>query len=172
MAEYQYGRNSKMASKSNMAAIMKYQLIQENTSITWRQSQGNSYNTNSHDLTHWGRDKMDAVSQTTLSNAFSWTKILEFRLRFHRSLFLMVQLTIIQHWFRQWLGTCQATSHYLKQWCLVYWRIYASLGLNELSSSLYFPGCQWIHIYLFGGEGANDIIVLKRFEVIKPLIVI
>ena len=27
-------------------------------------------------LTHWGRDKMAAVSQTTLSNAFSWMKML------------------------------------------------------------------------------------------------
>ena len=26
----------------------------------------------------------------------------------------------------------QATSHYLNQWWLNYWRIYASLGLNEL----------------------------------------
>ena len=26
-------------------------------------------------LTHQGRDKMDAISQTTLSNAFSWMKI-------------------------------------------------------------------------------------------------
>ena len=34
------------------------------------------------ELTHWGRDKMAAVSQTTLSNAFSWMKMLEFRLRF------------------------------------------------------------------------------------------
>ena len=51
-------------------------------------------------LTHWGRDKMAAVSQTTLSNAFSWMKMLEFRLRFHWSLFLRVQLTIIQHSFR------------------------------------------------------------------------
>ena len=34
-------------------------------------------------LTHWGRDKMAAVSPTTLSNAFSWMKMLEFRLRFH-----------------------------------------------------------------------------------------
>ena len=25
-------------------------------------------------LTHWGRDKMDAISQTTLSSAFSWKK--------------------------------------------------------------------------------------------------
>ena len=36
-------------------------------------------------LTHWGRDKMDAISQTTLSNAFSWMKMLEFRLTFHWS---------------------------------------------------------------------------------------
>ena len=28
------------------------------------------------DLTHWGRDKMDAISQTTFSNAFSWMKML------------------------------------------------------------------------------------------------
>ena len=83
-------------------------------------------------LSHWGRDKMTAVSQTTLSNGFSWMKMLEFR-RFHWSLFLGVQLTIIQHWFRQWLGAGQTTSHYLNQWCLVYWRIYASLGLNVLT---------------------------------------
>ena len=48
-------------------------------------------------LTHWGRDKMAAVSQTTLSNASSWMKMLEFRLRFHWGLFLRVQLTIFQH---------------------------------------------------------------------------
>ena len=71
-------------------------------------------------LTHWGRDKKAAVSQTTLSNAFSWMKMLEFRLRFHWSLFLRVQLTIFQHWFR-WLGAGQATSHYLNQWWLVYY---------------------------------------------------
>ena len=87
-------------------------------------------------LTHWGRNKMAAVSQTALSNAFSWMIILEFRLRFHWSLFLRVQLTIIQHWFRWWLGAGQATSHYLNQWRFVYWRIYASVGLNELSSLL------------------------------------
>ena len=75
---------------------------------------------------------MAAVSQTTLSNAFSWMKMLEFRLRVHWSLFLRVQLTIFLHWFRKWLGAGQATKHYLNQWWLVYWRIYASLGLNEL----------------------------------------
>ena len=51
-------------------------------------------------LTHWGRDKMAAIFQTTFSNAFSWVKMYEFRLRFHWSLFPRVQLTICQHWFR------------------------------------------------------------------------
>ena len=51
-------------------------------------------------FTHWGREKMDAISQTTLSIAFSWMKMLEFRLNFHWSLFPRVQLTISQHWFR------------------------------------------------------------------------
>ena len=33
----------------------------------------------------------------------------------------------------KWLDADQATSHYLKQWWLGYRRIYASLGLNELT---------------------------------------
>ena len=51
-------------------------------------------------LTHWGRDKMDAIWQTTFSNQFSWMIMYEYRFKFHWSLFLMVQLTIFQHWFR------------------------------------------------------------------------
>ena len=57
----------------------------------------------------------------------------EFLFKCHWSLFLRVELTIFQHWFRWWLGAGQATSHYLNQWWLVYRRIYASLGLNELN---------------------------------------
>ena len=66
-------------------------------------------------LTHWGRDKMAAIFRTTFSNRFSWMKMYEFRLIYHWSLFPRVQLTIFQHWFRYWLGTEQATSHYLNQ---------------------------------------------------------
>ena len=84
------------------------------------------------ELTHWGRDKMADIFQTIFSNAFSWRKMLEFRSIFHWSLFLRVQLTIFLHWFRQWLGADQATSHYLSQWCLDYRRMYASLDLKEL----------------------------------------
>ena len=32
----------------------------------------------------------------------------------------------------------QATSHYLNQWWLIHWRIYASLGLNELIHRFWF----------------------------------
>ena len=58
--------------------------------------------------------------------------MIEFLQRFHWSLFLRFEFTIFQHWFRWWLGADQATSHYLNQRWLVYWRIYASFGLNEL----------------------------------------
>ena len=34
-------------------------------------------------LTDWGRDKMSVIFQTTFSNAFSWMKMYEFRLKFH-----------------------------------------------------------------------------------------
>ena len=58
-----------------------------------------------------------------------------------------VQLTIFQDWFRWWLGAGQATSHYLNQWWLVYWRIYASLSLNELT-----VWSMWL-IYVSNGSG-------------------
>ena len=51
-------------------------------------------------LTHWGWDKMAAISQTTFSNAFSWMKMHEFRWTFHWNLYLSVKLTASQHWFR------------------------------------------------------------------------
>ena len=76
---------------------------------------------------------MAAISQMTFSNGFSWMKMFEFWLKFHRSLFLWAQLIIFQHWFRWRLRADQTTSYYLNQWWLVYWRIiYASLGLNDL----------------------------------------
>ena len=51
-------------------------------------------------LTHWRRDTMAAIFEMPFSNAFSWMKMSGFRLRFRRSLFPRVQLTIFQHWFR------------------------------------------------------------------------
>ena len=48
-------------------------------------------------LIHWGRDNKATIYQTTFSNAFSWMKMYKFRLRFHWSLFPMVQLMILQY---------------------------------------------------------------------------
>ena len=64
-------------------------------------------------LTHLSMDEIAAISQT-FSNTFLWIKKYEYRLKFHWSLFLRVQI-IFQHWFRKWLGADQATSHYLNQ---------------------------------------------------------
>ena len=51
-------------------------------------------------LTHLPLDKMDAISQPPFSNALSWMKNFDFWLKFHWSLFIRVQLTKTQHWFR------------------------------------------------------------------------
>ena len=59
-----------------------------------------SSNVISSSLSHWGRDKIAAISQTTFWNSFSWMKMYEFHSRFHWSLFLRFELTIFQHWLR------------------------------------------------------------------------
>ena len=46
-------------------------------------------------LTHCGRDKMDAISQTKFSFAISSMNIVVFWLNFHWNMFARVQLTII-----------------------------------------------------------------------------
>ena len=51
-------------------------------------------------LTHLPWKKWPPFWQTTISNAFSWMKMMEFRFEFHWNLFPEVQLTISQHWFR------------------------------------------------------------------------
>ena len=50
-----------------------------------------------HDLTHWGWNKIAALSQATFSDPFSWMKIYELHLKFHWDLFLRFKLTIFQH---------------------------------------------------------------------------
>ena len=64
------------------------------------QHMGNHFHSFSGPLNSLRPRQMDAISQTTFSNAFSWMTLFEFRLKFHWSLFPGVQLTIFQHWFR------------------------------------------------------------------------
>ena len=120
-------------------------------------------------ITHWGRDKMDAISQTTFWSAFCWTKMFEFRLEFHWSLFLRAQLTIFQHLFRWWLGAAQATSHYLNQWWLDYRRIYASLGLDELTRIPLGP-CKLLQMYcMISSNHMYHDVIANIFSVTCPL---
>ena len=88
-------------------------------------------------LTHWCRDKIAAISQSTLSNAFSWMKLLEVGLKFHWSFFPKRPINNIPALVQlmAWHQANQATSHYLNQWWLDYRRIYASLCLNKLSTN-------------------------------------
>ena len=51
-------------------------------------------------LTHVPLAKMVVISQTIFSYAFSWMKSFAYWWKFHWSLFLKVELTIAQHWFR------------------------------------------------------------------------
>ena len=109
-------------------------------------------------LTHWGQDKIDTILQMLFSSTFSWMKMSELWLKFHWSLFLRVQITIFQHWFRKWLGAIQVTSHYLNQWWLVYQWIYTSLGLNELSqvTLTYWGWVTYIYISKLTIIGADN----------------
>ena len=82
------------------------------------------------------------------SVAFSWMKSFVFLLKCHWRLFLRVQLTITQPWFRKWLGAEYATSHYLKHcWpdCLMHicgtrgrWEFKVTL-LSISSCGLWWP---------------------------------
>ena len=51
-------------------------------------------------LSHWGRDTMANIFQTTFWNTFSGMKTYEVRLTFHWILFLRVHLAIFHHCFR------------------------------------------------------------------------
>ena len=93
-------------------------------------------------LTHWGRDKMAAISQTIFSNVFSQMNIYEFRLIFHWSLFLSVKLITLKHWLTYWLGADQATSHYINQSML--YLGYCCLWVNDTRAIFDIQLCLWV----------------------------
>ena len=89
---------------------------------------------------------MSAISQTIFSDIFSWIKKFIFWFEFHWCLFIRVQLTISQHWFRQWLDAEQVTSHYLNQcWPSSLTYICGTRGRWVNGSVLVVrrPICQW-----------------------------
>ena len=81
-------------------------------------------------LTHWDRDKMADIFQTTFSNAFSWKNLVEFRLKFNWT-----------NWCQPSIGLDNGLAPY-RRWSIIwtnngldFWRIDASLGLDELSTT-------------------------------------
>ena len=78
-------------------------------------------------LTHWGWDKLPLIRRR------------HFQMHFLEWISLKISLTFVPR-IRinnittsvQMIILAQATSYYLEQPWLVYWRIYVSLGLNEL----------------------------------------
>ena len=74
-----------------------------------------------------GRHFPDDIFECIFLNENVWIPIKNSQWSFLLLKFGHFISTIFQHWFRWWLGTDQATSHYLNQWY-----IYASLGLNEV----------------------------------------
>ena len=75
--------------------VIRYSLILQSRSIPWSSKLASWLKPNlavlsqtgCQCLTHWGRDKMNNILQTTFSNVFSSMKMFEFRLKFHWSLF-------------------------------------------------------------------------------------
>ena len=83
--------------------------------------------------THWGRDKMAAISQTIFSSACSWMKIYEFRLKFSLKFVLKVRINnipaLVQIMARRRSGDKPLSRPILVS---LLTHIYASLGLNAL----------------------------------------
>ena len=95
----------------------------------------------------------------TISNSFSWMKIMIVWAKFHWRVHPRTQLKISWHWFIYWLGTEQATSHYLKPlWSrYMHWVKYNPIlcfkSVLPYSSFFLSIGCGKVMIYsLFPGS--------------------
>ena len=75
-------------------------------------------------------DKLSSISQITFSNEFSWMKNFVFRFKFHWSLFLRAQLTIIQHSGNGLVPNRRLAITRTNVYP-VYRRIYATIGVDE-----------------------------------------
>ena len=90
------------------------------------------------ELTLLASNKMAVISQTISYMHFRECKVGILN-KISLKLFLRVQLTITQHWVRYWLGDEQASPYFNQCWP-IHWRIYATLGADELRLPLlWFP---------------------------------
>ena len=108
--------------------------------VTWKSNELIVDSVNTLRTRQNGCHFQDGIFKWIFLNENVW---IEFWLKFRWSLFLGVWLTLFQHWFRQWLGANQATSHYLNWWWLDCRCIYVSLSLNDLMACYMFILCNW-----------------------------
>ena len=89
-------------------------------------------------VTHWGRNQIDAISQTPFSNKFSWMKIYEFRLKFHWSLFPSL-------FSRPPLVNDKSTLIHVMAWCRLASSHYMSQCWPRPLSPYGFTWPQWVN---------------------------
>ena len=77
--------------------------------------------------------KMNTLRPKLNGNQLADDKKVEFQITIHWNMFLRDQLTIWRHRFRQWLDAERAKAIIWTNVAMLYWRIYASLGINELT---------------------------------------
>ena len=71
-----------------------YYLSWQNMGVCCEFKSGSMFSYAIDELSYWVWDKMAAIFQTVSSNVFLWIEQFDFSLKFHCSLFLIVQLTI------------------------------------------------------------------------------
>ena len=84
-------------------------------------------------FTYLPLDKMDAISQTIFSDAFSWMRTFVFLIKFHWSLFLRLQLTKTSIGLDNGLALNRRQAIIWTNADPVQWHIYTSLGGEELT---------------------------------------
>ena len=100
------------------------------------------------ELPYGGWDKMAAILQETFSNSFVCVCLFEncVCLKIHtctRKMFLNVQFTISQHWFRTSEKGLVPKRQQDIIWTNVYWHMYAALDLNEITNLVKCRSWTW-----------------------------
>ena len=85
-------------------------------------------------LIHLSLDKMAAISQTIVSDAYQWMNSFLFWFKFHRALLLRVQLTATQHGLDNDLPPNRRQAIIWNNADPIRWGIYAALGGDELNT--------------------------------------
>ena len=116
--------------------MIEYNHYNKNKRLTCMKADYTAINQASSTLTNWGRDKMAGVFsgdvfKCIFMNENIWISIkISLKLVPKGSINNIPALVQIMAWRRR------GDNHFLNLWWLVYWRIYASLGLNELIAFL------------------------------------